>query len=36
MTNKIVQDLRIDPRIKAVFGNVPVVDLPDAEAGNNY
>ena len=32
MSNKITADPRIDPRIKAVFGNFPTVALPDAES----
>jgi acetyl esterase len=30
MSNKLMEDSRIDPRIKALFKNMPVVDLPDA------
>jgi len=29
MSNRIAQDHRIDPRIKAMFGRVPLPDLPD-------
>lgn len=32
MTSKLMQDPRIDPRIKAILGSLPVVELPDAES----
>ena len=30
MSNRLTEDPRIDPRIKAIFKNMPVVELPDA------